>query len=150
LKIRNLTLKDAKAHKVFKDCTSIQDIEEKFKHCLLHGMADIIEDQNKYHLVLFDDISDMKKENNLTLIIDAELELLKTCHNEINLNLSKLAELIENELNTLDELESQYYFYKFENDLDLIRNNFKKKRAVDHLLQVVMIFWSMKDRELIF
>jgi WD40 repeat protein len=77
LKIRNLTLADAKAHKVFKDCNSIHDIEEKFKHCLLHGKADIIEDQNKYHLVLFDDISDLKRDNSKEDQLSSSVKELK-------------------------------------------------------------------------
>jgi WD40 repeat protein len=77
LKLRKLTLEDAKAHKVFKDCISIHDIEEKLEHCLLHGKADIIEDLNKYHLVLFDDVTDLKRDNSKEDHLNETVKALK-------------------------------------------------------------------------
>jgi hypothetical protein len=61
LKVRNLSLSDVKRHKSFNDCVSINHVEEKLKQYLIQGKVEIVEDQSKYHLILFDNISDIKE-----------------------------------------------------------------------------------------
>jgi hypothetical protein len=59
----NLNISEALLHKAFKDCQNIQDLEQKLKDSLIDGKIDIVEDQGKFHLVLYNDCNGHKEIN---------------------------------------------------------------------------------------
>jgi hypothetical protein len=51
-KVRKIKLSDVNTHKLFKDCKTVEDIEEKFKQYITNGKITIVEDHSQYHIVL--------------------------------------------------------------------------------------------------
>jgi hypothetical protein len=93
--LKDINLREAKSHRIFYNCNSVDDLKNKFDNCLLHNKARIVEVSNKYHLVLNDN--------------DAKYEL------ELN-SLQK----IQNDLNDLN-----YVISKHNRAKDIILNNIK-------------------------
>jgi WD40 repeat protein len=100
LKIRELKFSDLKTHKFFEDCKSAANIKEKFKQYILQGKVDIVEDKNQYHIVLYDNISELIKEKQ-DFNINKEIELIKEVASAqffIKDNLSKLNQIVQDNL----------------------------------------------------
>jgi WD40 repeat protein len=55
IQTRNIKLADAKKHIIFKDCTTVEDLAQTFEAFLLNGLAKIVEDKNKFHIILSDE-----------------------------------------------------------------------------------------------
>jgi WD40 repeat protein len=55
LKIKSINYQEAKQHNLFKACNTNEEINDKLAKCLIEGKAQLVEDSNQYHLVLFDE-----------------------------------------------------------------------------------------------
>jgi hypothetical protein len=125
LKVRNLKLSDANHHNVFKACKSIDDIEENIKQYLAQGKVGIVEDQNKYHLVLYDDITDMSKAtNSRETLVNTDLTLVRniqTCQKNLENNVASVCKRLENELNSINQYNE--LINKFQKDIEQTKAN---------------------------
>jgi hypothetical protein len=80
LKIREIKFEEAKKHKLFESCLNIDDIAKILDHCILQGNAKLAEDKNKFHLILYNEFSEMEEEN----IFKTNSENLMSINNIIN------------------------------------------------------------------
>jgi WD40 repeat protein len=123
LKVANLSLSDAKRHNVFKDCQTIDQVEEKLKQSLTQGKIDIVEDQGKYHLVLFDDISNFDEGHRHCLKEPVFIRDNQVCRNNISNNVAPVSEKLKHE---------------FTNLIDLLKNEFLKPESLDELEKLIL------------
>jgi WD40 repeat protein len=151
LKVRNISLSDAKKHKSFNDCASIDHIEEKLKRYLTQGKVEIVEDQNKYHLVLFDNISDVKESYQPQIDQnknELSLEKIQVFQDNITNSIDKIYKRLETEFfkNSVDNLQKGYLqskthikkvlnkeelFKECFDELDKLTSAYKKRRTDD-------------------
>jgi WD40 repeat protein len=149
LKIRNLSLSDVKRHKSFNDCDSIDHVEEKLKQYLIQGKVEIVENQSKYHLVLFNNISDIKEgiqpqiaqnkddfciipafKDNIINNIDKTYKRLET---EFNSSMDKLQKgLLQSKTHIKKLLNKEELFKECSDEVDkLISVSYKRRRIDD-------------------
>jgi hypothetical protein len=129
LKVRSLKFSDAKRHKVFETCNSIDEI---FKQYLAQGKVEIVEDQNKYHLVLFDDITDISKAIiSREISINTDLTLVRniqTCHNNLENNCKHL----DNQFNTINQYNK--FINKFQKDIEQTKANVVQNLLIEETI----------------
>jgi tetratricopeptide (TPR) repeat protein len=108
-----ITLSEAKNNKLFVNCSSLEKIEQTVKDCLQQGKAEIIEYQNKFHLIIFDKNSILKTEPAKDKKVINDIALMK---NILPMNFNKYdkaivsyenynAEAYNSKGNVLDELK---------------------------------------------
>jgi hypothetical protein len=132
LKVKQIKHSGIKTHKFFKTCKTIEEVENKLKQYLTQGKVDIVEDQNKYHLILYDDKSDMTtKNNNIYKEINNEVASINSliaqqeCIKKKIINVhDRLVREVQDVYDNKHNKES--YYKKFKVDIIKVQENLNK------------------------
>jgi WD40 repeat protein len=100
-----ITLSEARNNKLFTNCPSLEKIEQTVKNCLQQGKAKIIENQNKLHFILFDEIPIIKTELEKTYnVIALMMNDILLMNFEFSDKQNRLMGLLNNEIQKINEL----------------------------------------------